>query len=263
MRLSHFNSFLLATALLTGALTSPARAQERRSPLADAPAIRKKVELRDKRFEIGAGLGSTIGQDYYHGVMVNARIGFHLTDWLAIAGVVGHNLTPRFKTSFTKELLKLPDTMGADRTPTKGEALNGMNQIGQVLAAQAEIAPFAGKFSLFGKLFMAYDFYGFGGPGFINFKSDVACPAMPMPGQSCAITGMKLGGNFGMGLRAFFNDFVAINIEARDILVRTNPAGRDENGDQYADKHDLTWDSNLMLNINATLFLPSQARVSD
>ena len=82
-------------ALLVGCLVGiPAgaqAAQERRSPLADAPAIRKRFELRDKRFELGVGLTSTVGQDFYNALMLNLRLGFHITDWIGIsvsAGVV-------------------------------------------------------------------------------------------------------------------------------------------------------------------------------
>jgi len=56
-------------ALLVGCLVGiPAitqAAQERKSPLADAPAIRKRFELRANRLEVGVGLTQTIGQDFY------------------------------------------------------------------------------------------------------------------------------------------------------------------------------------------------------
>src|SRR5215471_21146603 len=59
---------------------------QRKSPLADAPAIRKRLELRDSRLEFGAGLGTTLNQDFYHTAFANVRLGFHFTDWLSIAG---------------------------------------------------------------------------------------------------------------------------------------------------------------------------------
>src|SRR3954470_17944128 len=140
----------MALAVAVGAPMTAA-AQERKSPLADAPAIRKRVELRDKRFEIGVGAGTTLGQDFYHAVLVNARLGFHLTDWLAIAGWGGFNLTPKMKTAFHEKLDgALMDVKGGvDRTPTLDEATNGMNHIGEVFALQAELVPFTGKIALF------------------------------------------------------------------------------------------------------------------
>jgi outer membrane beta-barrel protein len=240
-----------------------AQAQERKSPLADAPAIRRRVELRDKRFEIGVGAGSTLGQDFYHAVMVTGRLGFHITDWLSLAAVGGFNLTPKFKTSFHERLMEvLPTMKGADRTPTRDEALAGMNRIGEMFAGQIELIPFTGKFALFSKLFMNYDFYAFGGPGFINFKSDTAC-ASGAEQPSCAVTGLKIGANFGVGAHLFTNNFFALNFELRDILVRNNPAGRDETGDGVADSRDLSWDSNYILSLNLTFFLPATAPISN
>jgi outer membrane beta-barrel protein len=249
---------------LLGGLAGVARAElpERKSPLADAPAVRHRHELRSLRFEIGPGVTTTIGQDFYHAVMVGGKASFFLSDWLAISGMFGHNLTKDMKTSFHTRLegalegMRMPN----DRAPTLAEAQRGMNKIGQVFAAQAELIPFSGKYSLFGKIFANYDFYGFGGPGFINFTSDMPCSADQ---SSCAVTGMKVGANFGVGMRTFFNDFITMNVEARDILLRNNPAGRDETGDRVANSEDLTWDSNYMVSLSFTFFLPPTAKISD
>jgi outer membrane beta-barrel protein len=252
------------TLVLAFGLAAPlaAQAQERKSPLADAPAIRRRVELRDKRFEIGVGMSSTIGQDFYHAIMVSGRLGFHITDWLALAAVGGLNVTPRFKTSFNERLMEvLPDKKGTDRTPTKQEALDGMNRIGEVFGGQLELIPFTGKFSLFSKLFMNYDFYAFGGPGVIDFKADGVCPAGAEQ-ASCPVTGFKIGANFGVGAHLFASDYFALNLEVRDILVRNNPAGRDEDGDGIAGDRDLSWDSNIIAGLNLTFFLPARPPVS-
>lgn len=257
---------LLVTTLaaVPSLLGAAARAElpERKSPLADAPAVRHRAEMRQYRFEIGPGVVSTVGQDFYHAVMVGGKATFFLSDWLALGGMAAHNLTPDMKTSFHERVESvLPAQKGMDRTPTQAEALDGMNKIAQVFALQAEVIPFSGKYSLFGKLFANYDLYAFGGPGFINFKGNRdGCSS---PGPSCPFTGMKLGGNFGVGIHTYFSDFFSMNLEFRDILVRNNPSGRDETGDQVADDEDLTWDSNYMVGINFTFLLPPTARKSE
>src|SRR4051812_41324845 len=99
--------FLLSTlAALPVLAATPARAElpERKSPLADAPAVRHRAELRSLRIEIGPGVISTVGQDFYHAVMVGGKASFFLSDWLAIGGMVGHNLTPDMKTSFHERI---------------------------------------------------------------------------------------------------------------------------------------------------------------
>ena len=262
-RLSQAFSVLLGgiAGLYALALPQMAKAQrpERKSPLADAPAVRHRAELRSRRFEIGPGVMSTVSQDFYHAVMVGGKASFHIADWLAIGGLIGHNLTPDYKTSFHKRLESaLQQPMG--RTPTLEEAQNGMNRIAQVFGAQLEIIPFSGKFALFQALFASYDLYAFGGPGFIKFESDGPdCENQ----NSCPVTGMKVGANFGVGVHAYFNDFFSLNLELRDVLLRNNPAGRDVTGDRVANSEDLSWDSNYMVGLNFTFFLPPTARVSD
>src|ERR1039457_339841 len=95
-------------ALLVGGLVclpTLARAEkERKSPLTDAPVIRKRLELRDKRFEFGVGVGVSIGQDFYNALLVMPKLSFHFTDWISLAGVFGYNMTPSWKSSFNNDV---------------------------------------------------------------------------------------------------------------------------------------------------------------
>ncbi len=254
-------SVALLTPLLAMSVGFPAlaQAQERKSPLADAPAIRRRLELRDKRFELGAGVGSTIGQDFYHAVIGSVRASFHLNDWLAIGGIAGFNLTPNLNTDLHDRLLTSLATTTKDRAPSAAIAERSMNKIGQIYALQAEIIPFTGKYSLFDKFFMNYDFFMFGGPGFINFTADDASCANP---SSCAVTGMTPGFNFGVGMHSYINEYVGVNAEVRNLLVHNNPAGRDITGDMVADSFDKTWDANYIFSLNVVFLLPSKAEKS-
>ena len=238
---------------------------ERVSPLADAPAVRHRAELREKRFEIGPSVTTTIGQDFYHAVMVGGRLSIHLTDWIAISGMGAVNVTPTFATSFNSTLSeKLPDKKGTDRTPTKAEALLGMNKIGQTFAGQLELSPISGKYSLFGKLFANYDFRAFGGVGVINYTADAAdANHCKVEGNSCPVTGIKFGPTFGAGIHTFLGDAVALDLEFRDIMVRNNPAGRDATGDRVVDSDDQSLGNTFMVGLALTLFLPTDAHISE
>ncbi|MDZ4697576.1 MAG: outer membrane beta-barrel domain-containing protein [Deltaproteobacteria bacterium] len=248
---------------------SNVRAQEetRVGPLVDAPAIRGRLELRQKRFELGAGLGSTIGQDFYHATLLNLKLGYHFTDWLALTAMVAQNVTPEFQTGTTDRLLaSLPEmpSPNLDRSPSKQQAKDGMNHIGTVIGAQAEIAAITGKFSMFSEWFFNYDFYLLGGLGYVNLEkgSDAkACGVTASP--SCPFTGFKPAVQFGGGMHAFINELVAVNIELRDVMLRNNPSGRDVNADKISDENDLTLDQNFIVTVNAQFFLPRDAKRSD
>ena len=254
---------------LTLTIPTVAHAQ-RRSPLADAPAIRKRVELRETRLELGAGMASTINQTFFHGLMADVRLGFHINDWLAVTGMGAFNVTS-LSTGFHDEL---QDTLKAQSTPSRapsaGVADSSINKASMVLGGQVEVTPFAGKYALFGALFAHYDLYVFGGVAGVNLAAEKGNAAGPCSDNhtaaagttQCLVSGMKVGGTFGAGFHSFFNNFLALNVELRDLMLKDNPAGRDVNGDGFADNQDLTWTSHLMVSLGLTVFLPSTASIS-
>jgi outer membrane beta-barrel protein len=263
-------------ALTVTAVPLAAQAQ-RKSPLADAPAIRKRFELRAARLEVGAGLGTTINQDFFHTVFFNLKAGFHLTDWLSLSAFGSFavaNIATTYQSNITGSLgTGMPSTISE---PTKSGAVDSMQKINNMLGAQAELAPFAGKFSLFGKLFANYDFYGFGGVGLISVAPSNAAVASNMPCKDkntadpttdpsayyCGVSGTKPGFNFGLGLHSYFNHWMALNVELRDILAKLNPSGRDTNGNLSADNGDLTWTHTLSLAANLVFYLPATPSIS-
>jgi hypothetical protein len=300
------NTMKRGIALLVGCLVGiPAvshAAQERKSPLADAPAIRKRVDLRNKRFELGVGVASTIGQDFYNALMLNVRLGFHITDWIGLSVSAGvFNLTPNWRSSFNGQLnnslasscrdtgyvKRFPDacsgstaktTPETDKTPTQAEAAASQNHISQVILPQIDIVPFTGKFSMFGKLFMNYDFYVSGGPGFINLVSKPVKDenGVTLPPSACysttsgsvdkvcrsPYTGWKIPISVGFGMHAFANDFVAINLEVHNLIFKNNASGRQVTGTNDVDKQDLQWTYNWIVGLNVMFFLPATAKVS-
>jgi outer membrane beta-barrel protein len=276
MPMLNKHRFALLIALATVSLPLAAQAQ-RKSPLADAPAIRKRFELRSTRFEAGVGAGSTLNQDYFHTITVNVRLAFHITDWLAIAGF-GNFGVAQLSTGFQSRLTNSLDPNGGGnvlREPTPDQARASLQQISSILGGQVEFVPFTGKFSMFGKLFASYDFYAFGGPAAVNVKTagdpgrtcDQAAPTSmqgsPNPSAYyCEVSGTKIGPTFGAGFHTFFGQGVGLNVELRDTMAQLNPAGRDTNGDQRADNDDLQWTHTWMVGGNLVIFLPFSAKVS-
>jgi len=269
-RFALFLSLFVALATLGAPLAAHA---QRKSPLADAPAIRKRFELRQTRLELGVGAGSTINQDFYHTVLVNVRLGFHITDWLSLAGF-GDFGVAQISTGFDNKLVNSLDQMPMTnvlREPSQDAAKAGLQQISNILGAQLEFTPFTGKFSLFGKLFAAYDFYAYAGAAGITVKtagSVRSCDSAPPTNTSdpnryvCGITGLRPGPTFGVGFHSFFGPGVALAVELRDVMAQLNPSGRDVNGDLVADKNDASWTHTYVLTGNLVVYLPFQPKIS-
>jgi outer membrane beta-barrel protein len=261
-RLGRLAPLVIGLAVTLAPLAAQA---QRKSPLADAPAIRKRLELRSTRLEFGAGFGSTLNQDFYHTMMINLKLGFHFTDWLSLGGFASFGVA-NIATGFQDRVVETLDpNMGSvPREPTQSEATASMSKISSILGAQLEFTPFTGKYSLFGKLFAHYDFYAFLGPGFINVTPTGSNlnPCDNNTTRECAVSGLKPGGNVGLGLHTFFNQWLALNVELRDIIAQINPAGRDVNGDGHADVSDEHWSHTFMVGANLVIYLPATADIS-
>lgn len=265
--LSHRFAALLIAAAVT-AVPLAAQAQ-RKSPLADAPAIRKRYELRASRLELGAGLGTTINQDFFHSIFVNAKLGFHFTDWLALS-VFGDFAVANVATTFQTDLVNSLSTTSGQAghpasEPTKAEAKASMQTIKGIYGAQFEASFFTGKYSLFGKLFANYDFEILLGGALINVApkdAGVTACGSSGGGFSCGVTGNKFGPTFGLGMHSYFNHWLALNIEFRDMLAKLNPSGRDSNGNLQANNDDLSWTHTFTLGANLVFFLPATPKIS-
>lgn len=255
-------------ALLLGVLVclpAVARAEkQRKSPLTDAPVIRKRLELRDKRIEFGVGTGVTIGQDFFNALLVMPKISYHFTDWISLAALGGYNMTPKWKSSFTNDISTGLASGQSFKSPSKEDALATMNHIGWVGLAQLEFLPLSGKIALLSSLFSYFDFYVLAGAGIVN----LAAPA-GANNASCAAAGVckayvatQVTGNFGAGVHAFATRWLAINLEIRDLVYKNNASGRDVNGDGVTNSRDLEWTSNWLFSLNFQFFAPFKAKIS-
>ena len=263
-------SLLIALAVTVVPLAAQA---QRKSPLADAPAIRKRYELRASRLELGAGFGSTINQDFYHTLFLNLKLGFHFNDWISLSAFGGFAVA-NVGTTFRSDLLgTLNATPSTAFEPTNSDAQKSMQKINNILGGQLELTPFTGKWSLAGWLFANYDFYGFGGAGVITVAptdSSIAPCASSNPGDKnvsgsayfCGVSGSKFAFTYGLGLHTYFNHWMALNIELRDMLAKLNPSGRDTNGDLHATTADLTWTHTFIVAANLVFYLPSTPSIS-
>jgi outer membrane beta-barrel protein len=260
------------TLLFVGALLSlptVARAEkERKSPLTDAPVIRRRLELRDKRFEFGVGAGVTIGQDFYNAVLVMPKLAYHFNDWISLAAVGGFNVTPTWKSSFGNDIngaLPKDHNVPSIKSPYADDAVATMNHIGYALLGQVEFIPLSGKIAILSSLFSYFDFYVMAGGGVVNLAAKDPTPGActdVSPPRCQAFTATELAINTGVGAHAFVSKWAALNLELHDLIYKNNASGRDVNGDKVTDNRDLVWSNNWIFSLNVQFFLPAKAKIS-
>jgi outer membrane beta-barrel protein len=242
----------------------------RKSPLTNAPVVRRRLELRDKRFEFGVGAGVSVGQDFYNALLVMPKLAYHFNDWISLAAVGGFNMTPGWRSSFGNDVegaLPAPGTPTL-KSPFAPDAVATMNHIAWTAFGQIEFIPLSGKIALLSSLFSYFDFYVLAGGGVVNLAAKDAMPANCVNSQTdqpplCqAYTKTQLAINAGVGAHAFLSRWAAINFELHDLIYKNNASGRDVNGDKVTDAYDLKWTHNWVFMMNLQFFAPFKAKIS-
>jgi outer membrane beta-barrel protein len=269
--------------LLGGIVCLPAVAhaeKERKSPLTDAPVIRRRLELRDKRFEIGVGAGVTISQDFYNALLVMPKMAYHFNDWLSLAVIGGYNVLPDWKSAFNGDVydaLQRKDSSGAvanKKSPAAADARATMNHIQYLAMGQVEFIPLSGKIAILSSIFSYFDFYILGGGGIVNLAAKDAQPAECQRSDASkpickAVVGNQILINAGVGAHAFINRWLALNLELHDLIYKNNASGRSvlgnlspEDNKPITTDRDMEWTNNFVFSLNFQFFLPTKPKIS-
>lgn len=237
------------------------------------PSIRKRFEMRKARFEIAPALVTSINQDFRHFIGGGIVLQMHITDWLGIGlqGGFGGGIDSGITDRLAGPEGVLPDAQ-AGVQPSKNQFRDHLADIKALASVYATLTPFTGKMMLFGALLLRYDLYGMIGVGGL-YMTNTYSPSNPESGDPRCVngdpnrcdplnSGFKFGGMFGVGLHLFFNDWVGLNLELRDYLTSTNPAGLDVDGDRVITDKDSTISNNFFFSAGITIMLPPTAKIS-
>ncbi len=268
----------VAMTFVAGAFVVPQVAMaERKNPLDGQPAVRHRLLLVKKRFELSPAFESSINADYKHTVAGGIKAEYHLSDMLSF-GAVGM-FGKSFNTGLVKRLLKtLPDTaMVGDPTPTKSQYEDHLNEMPLHGAAYVSITPWYGKLAAFGSAFVNFDFYFQGGVAFASLKnncSNTVCtdtmPGVLDPGAGITPDnnpnndpplndGSRLGLYMGGGVHVFINNFIALDLTVRDYVFSDNPSGLDFNADLAVTDKDPRFMNHLFFGVGVSIFFPLKA----
>jgi outer membrane beta-barrel protein len=273
-------------------LAAPPVLAQRTNPLDGQPEVRKRMILRDGRFELAPQIGFALNRDFYHTIMFGAKAEYHINDWISVGANFGYGAV-NVRTGLADNVLgQLPDNYDSSTAkqliPSKAMAENPMLKLNMLIGAQANVTPFFGKMALFSKLFFNYDFYGFLGFGAAMYGDKCGtCSYTDSTGNSINYANpsihdvngskgnpFKPGLTFGAGFHFFFNNWVALNAEIRDTAIpNVNLAGRDINWDPQraasgsllpplVNKSDKQWDHILTVLLGCSFYLPTTVSIT-
>ncbi len=269
----------------TGPDTAPRRAEERRrNDLNSQPAVRNRLLLVAKRFEVTPLFESTVNADFRHFVGGGLKLEYHLSDMWSV-GALGVFSTSIDTGLVSKIVPTLPDAMSQDNPlePTKDQFTSHLNKMPIHGAAYISLTPWYGKLAAFNTAFVNFDFYFQAGLAFAQLDSD--CPVSicndTSPGESRPDpnapgetlppdflpandaplnSGSRIGGYLGAGIHVFLTDAIALDFTVRDYIFSDNPSGADYNADRVVTDDDSRFLNHLFMGIGVSIMLPLKAR---
>ena len=218
------------------------------SSLEKGAPIRNLMLLRSGRFEIQPMAQFGINEPFYQTIGVGINLAYYFTNYLGLGVSFFYN--PGHIASDEVDAVK-KDVYDYDVQSTLAIAQPTMN-----FDVGLYYAPVMGKFSLFGWI-LNYDFHIYGGFGAIIMDSVCAAGgSVCSEAKNSSLEGPKFAGVLGLGVRLFFNNFIAMNFEFKDYLTKYADFSRGQADDRSRFQNFLTG------TIGISIFLPVSVYMS-
>ena len=295
------NKITLSVCLGLVLLSSVALAQktdERRRTLEGQPAVRHRYELRAGRFEIGPSFGFSLDRAMRHAFTIGAKLEYHFSDAFSVGADLGYGIG--FNTGLASELEGSYEKENTAAEPDKGtKKWNRLTKRMSDIKFQGDVrfawTPIYGRLAVFSKLFVLYDMYAFGGVALAYTANDGKDGEWTNPTTGkvnidqvdAANEGFRAGLALGVGMRIYFNNWIAMGLEVKDLMFMDNETGADQTRglsdselDVYktcqqganpascavkpkVDSEDKKFAQHWFFGINVTFHFPMQPKVSD
>lgn len=205
--------------------------------LEDGDAIRRRMLLRGGRFEIAPAVGFTLNDPFRRTVLYGVQINYHISDSFALGGTVfgGYGMST-----------DLTDRIESER-PDRAKS-GAFTDIAFQGTVDLVFTPIIGKFALFGQTVLNYDMHAVVGFGATQLKGVEATAMTPVA---------------GIGLRTFFNNGMALNLEARDYLYSSAPnAVSNAESKGKAEATEASFNNHFAVTMSVGFFFPQEPKRS-
>jgi outer membrane beta-barrel protein len=268
---------IAALALLSLPLlpSTPAHAQ-RKSALEGQPAVRHRLLLVKRRFELTPAFEASVNADFKHTLSGGLKLEFHITDMWSIGavGFYGKGIDTGLNGRISRDL---PDEVEpGDPTPTQPQWDEHLNTIPIHGAGYITITPWYGKLAAFSKFFVNFDFYFSAGVAYAQLENECCSfEEDPAPGGDLDMgilpdnnpnndpalnDGSRIGGYLGGGIHLFLSNWAALDLTVRDYLFQDNPSGLDFDADLAVSDDDQRFLNHLFIGVGISFFLPATAK---
>lgn len=159
--------------------------------------------LMKGRFEVSPGIGISVRDAFFTKFFLSGEISYHFLESFGVRLRGGYNFViPSGAAQICES--------NACRVPTVTEmsapGTTAYGQLGLVAGLDLEWSPIYGKLSLIAEKALEFNLYGTVGPYLVQYV------------QAGPASVFTAGGNVGIGFRFFFNRFMTLRLELRDLI---------------------------------------------
>ena len=195
--------------------------------------LRKEVKWRAERFELMPTFSVTFHDAYVQKFIVGLDLNYHITNWVSVGLTFGYafnrntNLTNQVNSILTQK--------------------TEVTKLGFLILANGQFSPIFGKFMMFSKLLVNYDLHVTVGVGVAQLKSNG-----DVLGTKFALAPLA-----GVGFRLLFAEFIGVNLEFRDLIVKQalNVTKNNTFSSSFV--------NNFMFTLGISVLLPIDAKTGD
>ena len=205
-RFCRFLASVLCCGAVIAALHEPAAAQTSKQEFDDTiHVIQRKPVLQKGRLDLVPRIGITFNDTIYRTMKVGVNANFHISEKLYVGGLLHWY-------DFGDALSGSIKTFESVHTTTQATAdAPVVNWLGGL---ELGFKPIVGKFALFNSGILFYDLGVTVGGAFVNSRSVALPNATGSPGGTISMVG-----------RVFLSDWVAVNLEIRDVIFSRDLLG--------------------------------------
>lgn len=201
--------------------------KDRQGPLRErVRPVSGHLFLKKGRFEFSPSATVSLRDAFFSKYIFGGTLTYHPLETLGVSLRLGYALN---SVAGAAQICSFPAAVEGQPAPTRTCSSPTMDQLdgqapGQLQllgGADVQWAPIYGKLSLMAEKFVHFDMYGVLGASVVQYRGpDLSTPT----GAQGYMTG---GGNVGVGARFFFNRWVTLRTEVRDLIYVEKSRGSD------------------------------------
>ena len=213
--------------------------------LENTPVMRRALQYRAGRHELGVVFNATLGDPYTRNMLPGLRYDYHMMEWLSFGADLMYGVPVTTSTAQQIAAKTVPSSGNHDTVFTMEQSY-----ISYMASVHAQAAPLVGKFVAFGSLPIQFDLHATLSVGLAGLAGG---PQIEVKQGS-----YSLAPGIGGGFRLLFSQVVGLTVDLTDVYVKRTLALTRDNAAPSP-----IFEGNLLFSAGVSFFLPPVLKRAD